>query len=154
MKRTLVFVLSFCVILLFAKTVGASETNTVILLKIGSPVMRVNDIDMPIDGQGTAPLAVNGRTLLPVRAIIEQMGGTVSWNDETKEVTLIYNNNVVQVAADREDAYINNTLLKLDVPPTVICGRTMLPIRFVCDAFNFDILWNANDQTIRIIKRL
>lgn len=69
MKRTLVFVLSFCEILLFAKTVGASETNTVILLKIGSPVMRVNDIDMPIDGQGTAPLAVNGRALLPVRAI-------------------------------------------------------------------------------------
>ncbi len=91
---------------------------------------------MPIDGQGTAPLAVNGRALLPVREITEQMGGTVSWNDETKEVTLIYNNNVVQVAADREDAYINNTLLKLDVPLTVICGRTMLPIRFVCDIYN------------------
>lgn len=43
---------------------------------------------------------------------------------------------MVQVAADREDAYINNTLLKLDVPPTVICGRTMLPIRFVCDIYN------------------
>ncbi len=33
------------------------------------------------------PTAINGRTLVPVRAIFEALGATVTWNQETQTAT-------------------------------------------------------------------
>ena len=55
-----------------------------LLMKIDSPMMNVNGVEMEIDpGRGTAPLIVNSRTMVPVRAIMEAMGGTVVWDAST-----------------------------------------------------------------------
>lgn len=37
-------------------------------------------------GKGTTPISKEGRTLVPIRAIIEKMGGTVDWNNEEKKL--------------------------------------------------------------------
>lgn len=77
-----------------------TEDNTTIILKIGSPTMTVNGKDMPIDEQGTVPVIVNDRTLLPVRAVVEQMGSSVDWNGETQEVTLTYGKDEIKLTID------------------------------------------------------
>ena len=108
-----------------------TENNTTIILKIGSPTMTVNGNDMPIDEQGTVPVIVNGRTLLPVRAVVEQMGGTVDWNGETQEVTLTYGEDEIKLTIDSTEALLNGEKQALDVAPTVMNDRTILPIRFI-----------------------
>lgn len=130
MKKLISVLLSMCMLLSFTLTACAAEdtqteNNTTIILKIDSPAMTVNGKDMPIDEQGTVPVIVNGRTLLPVRAVVEQMGGTVAWNGEEKT---------------------------LDVAPTVMNDRTMLPIRFIAESFKFSVLWDDKAQTVTISK--
>ena len=52
----------------------------IMVLVIGNPLMKVNNVSKEIDpGRSTAPVTVNGRTFVPIRAIIETMGGSVSW---------------------------------------------------------------------------
>lgn len=64
---------------------GASE----IKLTIDDPEMSADRTKTPVDENGTCPVIVkNGRTLLPVRAVVTEMGGDVSWDDPTKTVTL------------------------------------------------------------------
>ncbi|MGN0005655.1 MAG: copper amine oxidase N-terminal domain-containing protein, partial [Candidatus Gastranaerophilaceae bacterium] len=70
-----------------------ADQNIEIVLQIGNPIMTVNNTQKEIDpGMGTAPVVINDRTLLPVRAVVEEMGGAVGWNGDTQEVTLSYNN--------------------------------------------------------------
>ena len=93
MKKTLSIILSFMMMLSLTLTGCAAENemttvqeNTEIILQIGNPLMAVNGTEKEIDNEGTTPLIQNGRTLLPVRAIIEEIGGSVAWNGEKKRL--------------------------------------------------------------------
>ncbi|MCH5185415.1 MAG: hypothetical protein J1F64_04730, partial [Oscillospiraceae bacterium] len=58
----------------------AADGETIITLQIDNPNMTVDGRSEEIDpGRGTTPVIVNDRTLVPIRAIIEAVGGTVDW---------------------------------------------------------------------------
>lgn len=127
--------------------------NIEIILQIGNPVMTVNGTEKEIDpGMGTAPVVINDRTLLPVRAVVEEMGGAVGWKVDTQEVTLSYNNDKIILTIDSRAAYLNGAERTLDTAPVVINDRTMLPIRFIAESFKFDVDWVQDTQTVTITK--
>src|SRR5450759_4357536 len=63
----------------FTVTVGPVP-RTIISLQVGSPHMTVGGVAKAIDAQGTKPLISNGTTMVPIRAIVESLGGSVGWN--------------------------------------------------------------------------
>jgi hypothetical protein len=70
--------------------VYAADNNKVITLQIDNPQMTVNDEVSEIDpGNGTTPVIVSDRTLVPIRAIIEAMGGSVDWDNDVSTVNKI-----------------------------------------------------------------
>ena len=150
MKKTVSVVLSIFLLLSFVLTGCAAENTTSIVLKIGSSEMEVNGTSMPIDEAGTAPVIVNDRTLLPVRAVVEQMGGSVLWDSEKNEVTLNYGEDEIRIIIDSDKAYLNDDEQTLDTKPCIINERTMLPIRFIAEGFKFNVTWNENDKTVTI----
>ena len=159
MKKTISVFLVVCFILgLFSLTgCGAenitAEENTSIVLQIGNPIMTVNGAEQEIDpGRDTVPVIVDDRTLVPIRAIIEAMGGTVSWEEGTQTAILTYENSEIRLTIDSATAYFNDEAYSLDVAPTTINDRTMLPIRFVAERFAFDVDWNDAEQRITITK--
>ena len=135
-------------------TVSATEQQDVVLsLEINNPVMIVNGNQKEIDpGRNTAPVIVNGRTLVPIRAIIEEFNGTVGWDEPSKTVTLSVYDDVVKLVIDSKTAYYNGKAHQLDVAPAVINERTMLPIRFIAQSFNFGIAWDDKTQTVSVIR--
>jgi len=105
-----------------------------IVLQIDNPYMVVNDVQQEIDpGRGTVPILVSGRTMLPVRAIVEAMGGTVGWEDTTRTVSVTYRGTTVEMIIDDKMMTKNGEQLEMDVAPTVINSRTMVPVRFIVD---------------------
>lgn len=159
MKKMLSVLLSFCCIFTMCFTTGCAaqdverENNTVIVLTIGDPVMTVNGSTAEIDpGRGTAPVIVNDRTLIPVRSLIETMGGTVDWNEETQTATLTYDEDEIRLTLNSTTAYLNDEAQTLDVAPVSINDRTMLPIRFISESFAFEVEWDGDTQTVTITK--
>ena len=123
---------------------GAGGTELALSMQIGNPVMTVNGIESEIDPRrGTAPVIQNDRTLVPVRAIIEAMGGSVEWNDETQTAFLEYNGDTITLTIGSTVALLNGEANTLDSAPVLISDRTMLPIRFIAEGFGFDV----NGQT-------
>ncbi len=152
--------LSILMTLIFAMSMmtgcSAAENKVesfVLTMQIGNPNMTVNGTEKEIDpGRGTVPVVQNDRTLVPIRAIIEAMGGSVNWDEETQTAFLEYNGDIITLAIGNRTAYFNETANTLDVAPTVINDRTMLPIRFIAESFKFNVDWDGKTQTITITK--
>lgn len=132
-----------------------AEADVIVSLQVNNPIMEVNGIEMEIDtGRGTKPVVTNGRTLVPIRAIIEAFGGVVSWEESTQSVLLTMNDNAIKLVINSNEAYLNNNAETLDVAPTIINARTMIPIRFVAEGFNLGVAWDHTTQTVSIIRNL
>ncbi len=69
----------------YTQTASAHKNNKIINLTIGSPYMYVNGEAVSLDSPA---YVINGRTLVPVRAISESLGLNVSWNDRTQTVNI------------------------------------------------------------------
>lgn len=122
-----------------------------VILEINNPYMMVDGKSYAIDGnRGTAPKILNGRTMIPARALIEALGGTVYWNESVKGINIYLGQNNVYLTLDSALAYVNGETRWLDVAPTSINGRTMIPVKFVMDNLGGSVIWNATTGTVTI----
>ncbi len=98
------------------------------------------------------PTIDNGRTLVPLRVIFEALGSQIYWDASTQTVMAHKEsaNIVISLTIGNQYAYINNNLVKLDVPAKIINSRTMVPLRFVSEAMGAEVEWEGTTQTITI----
>ena len=160
LKRLLVFgavIVMICILFACAALFGSgsgtvsADDETVITLRIGDPEMTVNGTAHEIDpGRGTTPVIVSDRTLLPIRAVMESVGGTMEWEEESRTATVTYRSDTIRLVIDSTQAYLNDTPNTLDVAPAIINDRTMMPIRFIAESLDFAVEWSADTQTVTI----
>ena len=74
----------------------------------------------------------------------------MQFNNGTKTITATRGDQVVSLTLGSKAAYINGQLNALDVPATTIKGSTMVPIRFVSEAFGEKIFWNSRSQRVDV----
>src|SRR5450756_1965724 len=113
MKRTHLLAV-LVAILLVAGLLGAALSSTTIKLWIGNASMSVNGVQQPIDPEGTKPVIVEGRTLVPIRAIIEAFGGSVAWESSTRKVTVTLGQSSLGLWIGKSQASLNGTTLAID----------------------------------------
>lgn len=126
---------------------AAPNNEKVIVLQIGNPYMVVDTIRKEIDpGKGTTPLILNGRTILPIRAVIEALGGTVDWIGAEQKVTVTLKDKKVELWIGNKTIRVNGVSKTMDVVPQIIKGRTMLPVRFVAENLGAGVQWDGTTQ--------
>lgn len=89
------------------------------------------------------PIIENDRTLIPIRAISVSLGASVLWEEETKKITVSLDGRDIVMHIDSYEAAIGDKTTSLDCPPKIINSRTMVPLRFVCEAFNLTVDYKA-----------
>lgn len=152
-KIKLFFTTTVLLCSIFICSTALASGDVVVSLQIDNPIMEVNGTQAEIDaGRDTKPVVTDGRTLVPIRAIIEAFGGGVSWDGSTQSVLLNMDDDTIKLVIDSNIAYLNNSEETLDVAPTIINGRTMLPIRFIAEGFNLGVAWDSGSQTVSIIQ--
>ncbi len=130
-------ILTAIAIMALSTTAFAGEVNVV-----------VND--NPIDAQGTI---VDGRTLVPVRGIFEELGYTVDFDAETKTATLTNGSKSVAMTNGESSFTVNGEEVTPDVPQQIIDGRFMLPLRAVGEAIGAEVNWDGDTKTASIKKK-
>lgn len=133
-------------------TATPMQGKGIIELVIGNPLMKVNNVNKEIDpGKSTTPVSVNGRTFVPIRAIIETMGGSVSWVANEQKIVIVLNGKTIELWINSKAAKINGVSKQTDVAPyTSKTGRTMVPLRFVIENLSCDVSWDGPSQSITI----
>jgi len=132
--------------------------NIVITLHPDDPYMTVNGVSQEIDpGRGTKPVIIPewSRTVVPIRAIVEALGGTIEWDGTERKVTINFKGTVIELWIDNPQAKVNGTTVYIDpnnhsVKPIIINDRTMLPLRFVAESLGCDVGWDNDTRTITI----
>lgn len=131
---------------------------TMILTMLGTAASFAGSgsIQVKLDGKeivsDSPPVIVDGRTLVPARALFEAMGGTVSWNEASREVSVSVDDVNVKLKINSKKAYINGTEKTLDVPAKIIKNRTMIPVRFVSEAAGCQVSWNGKNRIVSIVS--
>jgi len=129
--------------------------SKIVTLHIGNPFITINGTKQKIDAQDSKPIIKNNRTLIPIRSLIEALGGTIEWNGKTREVTIQLNGNTIILTIDKSTALANGINTPIDprnnkVVPVVINGRTYLPLRFIVEHLGCTVDWNPATRTITV----
>lgn len=121
---------------------------------------RCDGITVTLDGNTLSfdvpPQIIDGRTLVPMRAIFEAIGTSVEWDGDTQTVTA-YNSDQSIIELKIGSYNIKKTVkytetenITLDVPPQIIDGRTLVPVRAVAESLDAKVEWDGNTQTVII----
>ena len=109
---------------------------------------KINDV---------APVVVNGRTMLPVRFLAENLGATVAWNEEKQLVTITGKNQnqedvTILITIGAANAQINGQSVALEAPAFVDQNRTFMPVRLIAEALGASVDWKEAEQKVIITK--
>jgi hypothetical protein len=136
----------------YAPPVPRPVSGHTMVLTIGSKTMTVNGTEVALD----APAALlEDRMLVPLRALVEHLGGTISWNAKTRQVTLKARGTTIVLTIGKSTAFVNDKPLAIDpknskVVPLISSGRTLLPLRFVAESLGLQVGWDAKTRTITV----
>ncbi len=134
------------------------------VLIAGTCAFAEGDIEVYVDGEklaGVPPLNVDGRVLVPMRAVFEALGADVRWDGETRSVYAEREDGFTELTIDdpllrtgvfnSDGAAVEVDSITLDVPAKIINDYTYVPVRAVSEALGASVHWNGADNSVTVV---
>ena len=124
-----------------------------------------NQITVELDGNpiefDVKPEIIDGRTMVPLRKIFEEIGATVKWDNDTQTVSARKNKKTITLSIDSADLQIDKgdtdeegnpiyETVTLEVPAQIVSGRTLVPARAISESFGLDVDWDGDNKKVTI----
>ena len=126
-----------------------------------STALAEENITVMLNGQAmdfdVAPIIQNDRVLVPMRAIFEELHCSVDYTDiDGKQIITakLNENNSIGLVIGSDEMQIHNQKIKLDTAPIIVNDRTLVPLRAVSEAFDYDVNWDGDTKTVTISKEI
>lgn len=139
-------------------TASAATTMGSIVLTIDSPTMTVNGTSKAIDAEGSKPtLDAGGYTMLPLRGVVEAMGGSLTWDAANRTVTMVKDGQTIKVPIGstkltvdgvQKDMLANNGTYKAAYINK--SGRTLVHVRALQAFGNTTCTWNQATKQVTV----
>lgn len=135
-----------------ATTAQQAPKTTVLRFYINRMYYYLNDEGQFMDA---APVLQSNRTLLPITYAALPLGVEVDWKQKEQKVTLTRSGKVIEMWIGKNTAKVNGEQQYIDaknakVVPTIVKGRTMLPLAFVALALDCQVDWDAANQEVKV----
>ena len=124
------------------------------MLKVDVKKMWINHLPIDID---TAPRIKQDRTFVPIRKIIEYIGGKIQWLPKTRQVVIDYDSKHLVLTIGKDTATIDGKVVPIDpdnskvVPYIDENSRTLLPLRFVSESLGIAPIWDPVERTVTLV---
>lgn len=152
-------------LILFITMVSIIVTSSFIYVYAEDKTVEAPDIKIIIDEEvincEDVPIIINGRTMLPIRAILTNLGvqnddAHIIWDGKKRSVTIIKDKIKITLVEGNYTAIINNEPVALDAAPFAYSknSRIYIPIRFIAQALNKAVVWEQNTNSVYIHKML
>ena len=106
-----------------------------------------------LDFYDSNPVIENARALVPMRVIFEALGARVTWDAASETVNAVKEGTTVSLKIGDSKAYLNGEKVSLDASPKIVNQRTLVPIRFIAESFNADVIWDDATRTVSITAK-
>lgn len=97
-----------------------------------------------------APFIANDRTMVPVRAISESFGATVTWVPETRNIQIASEHKNITLTVDVAEAQVNGETVALDAAPTIVGDITFVPVRFVTESMGYYVYFASPTSSVLV----
>lgn len=94
-----------------------------------------------------------GRTLVPFRPIFEGLGAEVTWDPDSQTVTAERGEETLVLTIGSRVVEWRGSLIKVDAPPVIVNGRTLVPLRLVAQALGLYAQWDAPSRRVDLQTR-
>ncbi len=144
MKKALAAVF-FCIIVFGACAFAQGDAVTVNI--------DGKKLEAPIEAQ-----IVNGRTMLPIRAVFEAFGARVTWEAEDRIIFAVKGDTFITLKIGVPQMSVQsaksegNNVVTLDTAPFIDRDYTLVPVRAVAEALNARVEWIEETRTVEITK--
>lgn len=114
--------------------------------------------DTVIECADVKPVNADGRVMIPFRAALEGMGAQVDYDNASRKVTAKKGNKEIKFTLMDDTIRIITdgdmvSEIKMDTPMMIVDGSTLVPIRFMSNAFGMQIGWDGDTQSVVILDR-
>jgi hypothetical protein len=99
-------------------------------------------------GRALGALVRGTSVLVPLRAMFEQMGATVTFDAGTKTVEVSKPGSDIHVTVGKPEVIVNGETRPLDVPPEIDHGVLLVPIRVIAEALGAYVAWVGSAKTV------
>ena len=128
-----------------------ATSEIIIHLQIGNAIAHIEKegkkeqirIDVP-------PQIIQERTMVPLRFIAESFGSEVEWIATSKSIRIVLHDTTILMQIGNPIVHINDRQQRIDVPPTIRNERTLVPLRFIAEAFGSEVEWFPHTKEIKI----
>ena len=147
------------------KTLSSAAATAVALTVLPGCTALAKDVDVVIDGEelslDVAPQIIDGRVMVPIRGVLENLGALVKWDDETQTVSARKSSKTVSleigsndVTLDKgetnDDGSAKTETIQTDVAAQLVSDRTLVPLRVISEAMGYSVDWNDETYTVSI----
>lgn len=141
--------------LLGATTVYGEQVQMDLFYNGKHHAYAAKEVKIEIDGKAMVPkdmpaVIIDGRTMLPMRQIAQELGCEVNWNEAAKQIYVMRGSDIIVFTVDSKTGYENGKEFTMDVPATIVNDRTMLPVRALADALHLNIKWDDPNRIVSI----
>lgn len=114
--------------------------------------VSINDEEVLVSSSGYFAKVVNlkqGENLIVIKAF-DNAG---NFKEVKRKVILskgVISKVTIELYVGKKVAKLNGVQKEIDAPPFIKDGRTLVPIRFIAEAFGAEVQWDASTKTVRI----
>jgi outer membrane protein assembly factor BamB len=121
--------------------------KTIVIMKIGDGKMYVFGKEKPVN---PPPMVIKGSTFVPLRSVGDAFGANIDYNSVKKEITITLWEKIIILTIGSDKAVINGSQTNVKPPPQIVGGKTMVPLRFIAEAFGAGVSFESSSKTITI----
>jgi len=96
------------------------------------------------------PVIKEGRTLIPVRAVMNGLGAEVVWDAEAKNVTITRDSKVIVINMATGETTVDGQAVEVDVPAQNIEDRAFVPLRFIAQTLGDKVEYDEETGDINV----
>lgn len=89
--------------------------------------------------------------IVPVRAVADALGCTVTWDSTSGTATLTSEEGVLALTTHSPVLQVNGKPVEMDTAPEIVgSGTMMIPVRYIAEALHCKVTWDAPARTATI----
>lgn len=120
----------------------------------GAPRARAEESPVRITLDGALLPAggqiLDSRTMVPFRSIFEALGAEVHWDPDARMVTAARGRDSLALTIGSPVVEWRRSRIKVDAPPVIVDGRTLVPLRFIAQALGLHVRWDGATRTVHL----
>ena len=97
-----------------------------------------------------SPIIQNDSTLVPFRAIFENLDMVVQWFGDEQCVMAQKDDLTITLFINENTMYVNDTPVELNTPPIIYNDYTLVPLRAVSESAGAEVFWDGDTRTVYI----